>query len=77
VLLQYQSLVASGLKSRHKSVLTESLTTWNHTFGSAESLEYPEVLRPTLSKLKSVTDLQLPGFPEAEGDEVCKFFDAI
>lgn len=77
VLLEYQILVASGLRSRHVSVLNESLELWNRTFGSADSLEYPEGLRSTLSKLKSVSDVQLPGFPEVESDEVCEFFDCM
>lgn len=74
-LLQFKSLVASGLRSRHKSVLNESLGMWNRTFGSADSLVYPEDLRTTLLKLKSVIDLQLPGFAEVEDDEVCRLCD--
>ncbi|KAK4690662.1 hypothetical protein P7C71_g6179, partial [Lecanoromycetidae sp. Uapishka_2] len=42
---------------------------WNRTFGTVDSLEYPEDLRPILSKWKSITDIQLPSFAEVEGDE--------
>lgn len=50
---------------------------WNRTFGSVESLEYPDDLRPTLSKLKTVTDLQLPGFAESEAEEVRRFLSQV
>ncbi|MCJ1276738.1 hypothetical protein MMC21_004545 [Puttea exsequens] len=45
---------------------------WKDTFGSAESLEYPQEMRKILLKLRSLTDIRLPGLVEAEGDEVSK-----
>jgi hypothetical protein len=43
---------------------------WNRTFGCADTLEYAKELHLTLSKLKRVAELNLPDFPETEGDEV-------
>ena len=43
---------------------------WNQTFGCAQALEYPEDLRKILQRLRSMTDIQLPTFPEADDDEV-------
>ena len=43
---------------------------WNRTFGCSEALEYPDDLRKTLTKLRSVTEIRLPSLPEAELDEV-------
>ena len=43
---------------------------WNNTFGAEDFLEYPEDLRITLQKIKSMTELRLPSFPELNGEEV-------
>ena len=69
-LSRYQGLVLSGLRSRHKSIVNDSISMWNCTFGCADTLEYPKDLHLTLSKLKRVAELNLPDFPEIEGDEV-------
>ena len=71
-LLKHQYLLLSSLRSRHKSIANDSLDMWNRTFGSAESLEYPDELHLLLTKLQPVTDLILPTFPDNEGDEVRK-----
>ena len=52
--------------------MNDSLELWNRTFGSAESLEYPDELHLLLTKLQPVTELVLPTFPDNEGDEVRK-----
>lgn len=70
-LLSIQGLMASSLRSRHKSILNKSVLLWNRTFGSVESLDYPEELQTVLRKLKSIVDIQLPGFPDVDDDEVC------
>lgn len=44
--------------------MNESIGLWNCTFGNAEFLEYRDDLRIALSKLKSVTEMKLPNFPE-------------
>jgi len=69
-LASIQTLVASSLRSRHKSILNDAISMWNHTFGCADTLEYPENLRKHLKKLKAGVDIELPGFVEDEGDEV-------
>ncbi|KAL2040219.1 hypothetical protein N7G274_007122 [Stereocaulon virgatum] len=69
-LSRYQGLILSGLRSRHKSIVNDSISMWNCTFGFADTLEYPKDLHLTLSKLKRLAELNLPDFPETEGDEV-------
>ena len=59
-------------RSRHKSVVNESIAMWNNTFGTEDTLEYPEDLRTILQKLRSVTELRLPSFPERNGEEVSR-----
>lgn len=64
LLMSIQDLMVSSLTSRHQAILNESITLWNCTFGNADFLEYRDDLRIALSKLKSVTEMQLPNFPE-------------
>ena len=65
-----QDLLSSCLRSRHKPILNQSILMWNRTFGAANSLEYPERLQKVLLKLRGVTDIQLPGFPDLGDSEV-------
>ncbi len=60
----------SSLTSRHQAILNQSIELWNCTFGNADFLEYRDDLRTALAKLRSVTDMQLPNFPE-DDIEVC------
>ena len=69
-LFDIQHIVRSGFKSRRKSVLNQSITMWNRTFGCEETLEYPEDLCKVLLVLRSMTDVQLPSLHEAEVDQV-------
>ncbi len=64
LLTSIQDLIVSSLTSRHQAIMNESIELWNCTFGNAEFLEYRDDLRTALSKLKSVTEMQLPNFPE-------------
>lgn len=45
-------------------IVSESIETWNQTFGIVDCLEYPEALRPVLLNLRARTNILLPNFPE-------------
>ncbi|KAG8533212.1 uncharacterized protein KY384_001995 [Bacidia gigantensis] len=68
-------LIDSGLRSRHKVFLSYAVTMWNQTFGCEESLDYPDDLRKTLLKIRSITDIDVPGLPEesSQQDETSPF----
>ena len=70
LLFRLQYLLLSGLRSRHKSLVNKAVQMWNGTFGCAKGLEYPENMRESLLKLRSLADLQLPSFVNTEIDEV-------
>ena len=63
-------LVTASLRSRHKTILNDAVVMWNRTFGCVEALDYSEDLRRTLMKLKLMTDIDVPGFSEADEQEV-------
>lgn len=69
-LFSIQELVVAGFRSRHKAVVNEAIVMWNSTFGGEGTLEYPEELRNILRKLRPITELRLPNFPELDGEEV-------
>ena len=73
ILSKMYILVAAGLKSRHRAILNDAVLMWNRIFGCAESLDYPDDLRNPLLKLKLVTDIDLPGFPDQTSEEVSAF----
>lgn len=60
-LQQFHHLITSGLMSRHRSIVNDALEFWNGTFGNTEHIEYPDLLRIALVRLRSVADVQLPG----------------
>lgn len=65
-----ENLMVSSLRSRHKSIINESIALWNRKFGVAEHLEYSDDLRAALLKLRSVTDILVPGLSEEDNIEV-------
>lgn len=65
------TLITSGLNSRHKAIVNESVLLWNRTFGLVEGLEYPDNLQPVLLKLKTLTSIYLPNFEKMDNIEVC------
>ena len=71
-LFSIQELVVAGFRSRHKAVVNAAIAMWNKTFGVEDTLEYPEDLRTILQKLRSLTELRLPNFPERTGEEVSR-----
>lgn len=72
LLLILESLIVSGLKSRQRTIVNEAIKMWNRTFGAVEYLEYPDTLRPVLLKLRKLTDLLLPAFPDGNDSEVSR-----
>lgn len=65
-LRSFQVLMTSSLGSRHRVIVNDAIGLWNRTFGAANQLEYPDSLRVNLARLKSMTDVQLPTFPETD-----------
>ncbi|KAI9794247.1 MAG: hypothetical protein M1816_006173 [Peltula sp. TS41687] len=63
LLRNLEVLVCSGLQSRSEEISKEARILWNSTFGTQDTLEYPEKIKDALSKLRAVTDLRLPSFP--------------
>lgn len=57
-------LIAGGLESKRKVIVSGSLKVWNDTFGVQSSLEYPPRVRVAMKKLRPVADISLPTFPE-------------
>ncbi|OAX84236.1 hypothetical protein ACJ72_01398 [Emergomyces africanus] len=58
-------LITSGLESRHKFTVNLFIKLWNNSFGSKESLEYPENVETALRRLQPFVHLLLPKFPPA------------
>ena len=71
-LFSIQELMVASFRSRHKSIVSQSVAMWNNTFGMEDALEYPEDLRTIFQKLRSVTVLRLPSFHEQDGGEVSR-----
>ena len=64
--------MTSSLGSRHRVIVNDAIGLWNRTFGTANQLEYPDSLRMNLARLRSMTDIQLPTFPEND-DSIVSF----
>ena len=71
-LRSFQALITSSLGSRHRFIVNDAIGLWNSTFGTANQLDYPDTLRVNLARLRSMTDIQLPTFPEKD-DAVVSF----
>ncbi|KKZ66382.1 hypothetical protein EMCG_07886 [[Emmonsia] crescens] len=65
LLQKLATLITSGLESRHKSTVNNFIKLWNNSFGSKETLEYPENVEQALRRLKPFVHLLLPNFPPA------------
>lgn len=71
VLRDLEPLICSGLESKHKSTVNNSIHLWNSMFGDCkDSLEYPELVKAALLKLRPVADIQLPFFPTSFESEM-------
>lgn len=65
-------LMTSSLGSRHRVIVNDAISLWNRTFGTADRLEYPDTLRITLLRLRSMTDIELPTFPDVNNADVSR-----
>ena len=64
-------LISSGLESKHKIIVSTTVTLWNSTFGTCEdNLEYPTRVADALLRLRPIADLDLPSFPHTLETEV-------
>eukprot|EP00057_Strongylocentrotus_purpuratus_P028526 XP_011683000.1 PREDICTED: telomere-associated protein RIF1 [Strongylocentrotus purpuratus] len=52
---------------KKRSLRNYTLIFWTATFGNQDSLQYPEVLKPCLAKMKTIGEIPLPGWTETEG----------
>lgn len=59
-----QDIFLAGFQSRHRSIVNNMITMWNHTFARVDNLEYPAELQAVLTNLRPTVDLELPGFVE-------------
>lgn len=71
ILAEFEVLIVSCLRSRHKYILNHSVSMWNRTLGDANALNYTERLQNVLSKLRRRTQIHLPDFPDLSDSEVC------
>ncbi|KLJ08541.1 hypothetical protein EMPG_16016 [Blastomyces silverae] len=65
LLQRLSTLITSGLESRHKFTVNHFIKLWNNSFGSKETLVYPENVERALRRLKPFVHLELPNFPPA------------
>ncbi|KAK5009612.1 hypothetical protein LTR28_000186 [Elasticomyces elasticus] len=64
------NLVTAGLSSSRRNIVNTTIELWNDAFGKEEKLDYPKNLEKVLRKLRHVTELSLPTFPESPDDEM-------
>lgn len=65
-----QVLMTSSLGSRHRAIVSDAISLWNRTFGFADQLDYSHSLRMILARLRFISDIELPNFPEVDGVDV-------
>lgn len=65
-----EPLFAAGFSSPHRDIVNQTIICWNETFGSEDSLEYPEKLELVLRARLVDADINLPSFPEDDDDRV-------
>lgn len=73
LLRSFETLICSGLESRHKRTVSTMVTLWNSTFGNEPDLEYPPRVTQAILRLRPIADIQLPSFPDHHGNEVRVF----
>ncbi|KAK4635060.1 Telomere length regulator protein rif1 [Fulvia fulva] len=62
-------LMVAGFSSPSRDVVNKTITVWNATFGSQQSLDYPRSLRSVLRARKAQVEIELPQFPEDDSEE--------
>jgi hypothetical protein len=71
ILSDLEPLICSGLESKHKYFVSESIRLWNSVFGDCKAgLEYPELLKAALLRLRPFADIQMPSFAESLESEL-------
>lgn len=63
-------LFAAALNSSHGTIINATVIFWNETFGQLDSLAYPPKVELALRRVKALVELDLPTFPEDDGDLV-------
>jgi hypothetical protein len=70
VLGELEPLICSGLESKHKYIVNKSIQLWNSVFGNCrDGLEYPELVKAALLRLRPIADIQLPSLHESVESE--------
>lgn len=71
ILSDLESLIVSGLRSSHRSIVSRFIQMWNATFGSLEEIPVcPQSIKEALLRLRPIADLRLVSFPDnTESDE--------
>lgn len=67
-------LISGSLESRHKFVANSAVETWNSTFGNQRSLEYPPRVLEALARLRQISEISLPSFPDTLPSDVSEIY---
>ncbi|WPG98242.1 Hypothetical protein R9X50_00103000 [Acrodontium crateriforme] len=65
-----ETLITAGYSSPHKAIVNETIMFWNEEFGSLDDLTYPEKLQQVLRARLIDADINLPNFPDSNGQVV-------
>ena len=65
-------LLAAALSSKHKAIVCGAIEVWNSTFGDCERLAYPENVAIALARLRRISNLKLPTFPDVAESDVSR-----
>lgn len=70
-------LFAAGLNSSHRSIVNDTVTFWNDTFGQLESISYPPNVEHALRRIRPLVELELPTFPVSTDDQPSPLKDFV
>lgn len=63
-----EDALCAGFQSRSKTIANVTIAAWNKSFGAETTLEYPDHLRATFTRLRHLAEVELPGFKDFEGE---------
>ncbi|XP_059826278.1 telomere-associated protein RIF1 isoform X3 [Hypanus sabinus] len=66
LLEQLSSLLSTTFLHKNRQIRNQTAQFWNATFAKATTLNYPQLLKPILSRVKQKTPIILPGFEALE-----------
>ncbi|XP_072114766.1 telomere-associated protein RIF1 isoform X3 [Mobula birostris] len=66
LLEQLSSLLSTTFLHKNRQIRNQTAQFWNATFAKATTLNYPQQLKPILSRVKQKTPIILPGFEALE-----------